>query len=107
MLFVAGQVAVDSLGELVGRGDVAAQVEQVYENIGNVLAGAGASFANVVQFTTYVTGRELLGPFLERRTKIVDGLYPNGDYPPSTLLIVSGLLDEDILVEVSAVAALH
>ena len=45
-------------------------------------------------------------PFLEARTKIVDGLFPDGDYPPSTLLIVSGLASEELLVEVTTVAAL-
>ena len=106
LLFLAGQVAVDLEGNVVGEGDVAAQVGQVYENIGRVLKSAGASFGDVVQFTTYLTGRELVDPFLEARTKIVVGLYPDGDFPPSTLLIVSGLFSEQLLLEVTTVAAL-
>ena len=106
LLYLGGQVAMDEKGDLVGEGDVAAQVRQVYKNIGTILESAGASFQNVVQFTTYLTGRDLIGPFMEARNKIVDGLYVDGDYPPSTLLIIDGLLDEEMLLEVTAVAAL-
>ena len=98
---------VDSHGFLgVGKGDVAAQVRQIYQNIGDVLKSAGADFGNVVQFTTYLPGRELVEPFLEARTKIVDELYPDGDFPPSTLLIVVGLQSEEMLAEVTAIAAI-
>ena len=90
----------------MGRGDVAVQVHEVYKNIGAVLKSAGASFGNVVQFTTYLARRELVEPFLESRAKIVDGLFPGGDYPPSTLLIVSGLASGELLVVVTTVAAL-
>ena len=57
LLFMAGQVAVDSDGNLVGPGDMVAQTRQVFQNLGGVLAGVGASFSNVVEFTTYVVGR--------------------------------------------------
>ena len=106
LLFLAGQVAVDADGNMVGKGDVAAQVRQIYQNIGDVLKSAGADFGNVVQFTTYLPGRELVEPFLEARTKIVDELYPDGDFPPSTLLIVVGLQSEEMLAEVTAIAAI-
>ena len=106
MLYVAGQVGVDANGNLVGPGDVAAQTRQVLHNIGSVLAGAGASFANVVEFTTYLVGREAVLPFVEARTEIFPTIYPGGDYPPNTLLIISGLVREEFLVEIKAVAAL-
>ena len=106
LLFLAGQVGVDSDGKLVGRDDVGAQVEQIYRNIGEVLRSAGASFGNVVQFTTYIVGRENVEPFLEARTRIVDELYLDHDYPPSTLLVVDGLAREEYLAEVTAIAAL-
>ena len=106
MLYVAGQVGVDANGNLVGPGDVAAQTRQVLHNIGCVLTGAGASFANVVEFTTYLVGRESIQPFIDARTQVFPGLYPSGDYPPNTLLIISGLVLEEFLVEISAVAAL-
>ena len=106
LLFLAGQVGVDSDGKLVGRDDVGAQVEQIYRNIGEVLHSAGASFGNVVQFTTYIVGRENVEPFLEARTRIVDELFPDHDYPPSTLLVIDGLVREEYLAEVTAIAAL-
>ena len=105
-LYLAGQVAVDANGNLVGEGDAGAQARQIYENMGRILESAGASFANVVQFTTYIVGRENVDRFLEVRTEIVDELYPDGDYPPSTLLIIDGLYSEAALAEVTAVAAL-
>jgi enamine deaminase RidA (YjgF/YER057c/UK114 family) len=105
-VFVAGQVAVDASGNLVGKDDVMAQTRQVFKNIGQVLANAGASFTNVVQFTTYLVGREAIQPFIQARAQINPVLFPNGDYPPNTLLIVAGLVREEFMVEIQAIAAL-
>ncbi len=106
LLFVAGQVPVDTAGNAVGLGDAAQQTRQVFQNIGRVLAGAGASFGNVVEFTTYLVGRESIQPFIGARTELFREIYPGGDYPPNTLLVVSGLVQEEFLVEINAVAAL-
>jgi len=106
LLYVAGQVGVDSSGALVGKGDAAAQTRQVFENIGYVLAAAGGGFSDVVEFTTYVVGRESLPGYLQGRSEVYPDIYPNGDFPTNTLLVVSGLVNEDLLVEVKAVAAL-
>ena len=105
LLVIAGQVALDMDGELVGEGDVGAQTRQVFRNMEAVLAGAGGSFADVVEFTYYVVGREHTGGFIEARTSIFDVAYPDGRYPPATLLVVGGLANERFLVEVSALAA--
>jgi enamine deaminase RidA (YjgF/YER057c/UK114 family) len=106
LVFVAGQVAVDANVNLVGKDDVMAQTRHVFENMGHVLANAGASFTNVVQFTTYLVGREAIKPFLNARAALFPVLFPNGDYPPNTLLIVAGLVREEFLVEIQAIAAL-
>ena len=106
LLFIAGQVALDREGKLVGKADAAAQTRQVFQNIGRLLESAGASFGNVVEFTTYLVGRESIQPFLDARTEVFSEAFPNGDYPPNTLLVISGLVSEDLLVEVSTVAAL-
>lgn len=106
LVFVAGQVSIDNDGSLVGEDDIASQTRQVFENIGGVLAGVGASFSNVVEFTTYVVGRENVRPYIEARTEILPATFPDKDYPPNTLLVVSGLAREEFLLEVSAVAAL-
>ena len=106
LVYVAGQVSVDSSGNLVGKGDAAAQTKQVFENIGHVLAGAGADFSNVVEFTTYVVERPSVQGYLDARSQLYPDIYPNGDFPTNTLLVVSGLFNEDYLVEIKAVAAL-
>ena len=106
LVYVAGQVALDSEGNLVGTGDAAAQTKQVLANIGHILAAAGAGFSNVVEFTTYVVGRESVQQFIAGRTEVYPDLFPGGDYPPNTLLVVDGLVREDFLVEIKAVAAL-
>ena len=106
LLFIAGQVAVDRQGDPVGVGDVQAQTRQVFDNLSNILSSAGASFSNVVEFTTYLVGRESVAPFVEARTEIFQAIYPDRDYPPNTLLIISGLVREEFLVEIKAVAAL-
>jgi 2-iminobutanoate/2-iminopropanoate deaminase len=79
LLFIAGEVALDASGEVVGRGDVAAQTRQVFYNIGQVLDRSGATFSNVAEFTTYLVGRDSIQPFLSARTELFPTLFPGGD----------------------------
>ncbi len=101
LLFIAGQTGVDADNNVVGKGDVSAQTEQVLKNMKAVLDEAGASFADIVKITTYITD-----------PRFRDGLNPArlkyfGDNPPaSTLVVVSGLADPDYLVEIEAIAVL-
>jgi len=106
LVLVAGQVSLDAAGELVGPGDAFAQTRQVFDNIEQILKQAGAGFNNVVEFTTYVVGRDSIQPFLEARADLFPSLYPDGDFPPNTLLVISGLVREEFLVEIKAMAAL-
>ena len=106
LLYVAGQLGVDANGSLTGPGDAAAQTRQVLENIGHVLEAAGAGFSNVVEFTTYVVGRGSVQGFIDGRNQVFPQIFPNADYPPNTLLVVEGLVREEFLVEIKAVAAL-
>ena len=106
LLFLAGQVALDENGDLVGKGDVGTQTRQAFQNIGRILKSAGATFGNVVQVTTYLVGRESVQPYLDARTAIFDEAYPTGEQPPNTLLVIDGLFDEEMLIEVVIVAAL-
>ena len=106
LLYVAGQTAMNSEGVLVGEGDAAAQTRQAFENIGHVLESAGASFGNVVEFTTYLVGIESVQPFLETRMELFRELFPDGDYPTNTLLNIDSLAGSKALVEIKAVAAL-
>ncbi len=106
LVYVAGQVALDSSGNLVGAGDVAMQTHQVFHNLSQVLSRSGANLRNVVEFTTYLVGRDSIQPFLNARAALFPSLFPDGDYPPNTLLVVNGLVREEFLVEIKAVAAL-
>ena len=106
LLFIAGQVALDVHGKLVGAGDAAAQTGQILENIRQVLASQGATMRNVVEFTTYAVGRASVDGLRQARAEVYEAQYPEGDYPPNTLLIIDGLASEEFLVEISAVAVL-
>ena len=106
LLYVAGQLSVDADGNLVGAGDAAAQTCRALENIGHILEAAGANFSNVVEFTTYVVGRSSVQGFIDGRSQVYPQIFPDGDFPPNTLLVVDGLVREEFLVEIKAVAAL-
>ena len=93
-------------GNSVGVGDMTAQTRQVFENLGGILESVGATFSNVVEFTTYVVGRDSVQGYIAGRTEVYPGIFPDGDYPPNTLLVVDGLVREEFLLEIKAVAAL-
>src|SRR5215831_3071726 len=99
-LYIAGQVALDKDGNLVGRGDFTAQVKQVFENLKARLAEGGASFKEVVKLNYYLTDASDLPALRETRNN-----YINTETPPaSTLVVVKQLVREDYLIEVEAVA---
>jgi len=105
-LFIAGQVATDKNGTIVGAGDFDAQCVQVFANIEAALKSQGASFANVVEFTTYLVHSQDIPKFMTYRLREFPRLFPNAAYPPNTLLIVDRLVQEPFLIEVQTVAAL-
>ena len=105
-LFIAGQVATDREGRIVGAGDFEAQCAQVFANIETALRAAGAGWPNVVQFTTYLVHSQDIAKFVQYRTHEFPRLFSNGVYPPNTLLIVDRLVREAFLIEVQATAAL-
>ena len=106
LLFIAGQVSIDQDNQLVGPGDFSAQMQQVFKNLGSILDSAGASFENVVKFTTYVTRAQDLRAFYEKRREIFAEIYPRGRYPANTLVVINQLAREEWLIEVEAIAAL-
>ena len=103
-LWLAGQVSVDGDGETEGIGDSAAQMRRVMQNVGEVLAGAGAEWAHVVRFIVYVVGAENAAAVRSARAELWPELYPDGNYPASTFLVVDRLAAEEFLVEVEATA---
>lgn len=106
LLFVAGQIAVDKRGKVVGKGNFARQFDQVYANLRAVLKAAGAGFNHVVQFTTFLVDSRDIPAFFEARNRLYRRIYPRRDYPPNTLLVIDRLAMEDLLLEVEAIAAL-
>ena len=106
LLIIAGQIATDRQGKVVGKGDFKRQFVQVYKNLEAVLKEAGATFSNVVQFTTYLVNSRDVPTFAEVRSQYYKKIFPKGDYPPNTLLIIDRLFMEDLLLEVEAIAAL-
>ncbi len=103
-LFIAGQVGGDKDGK--APPDFDAQCTLVFANIGAALASQGASFANLVEFTTYLVHSQDIAKFMAYRTREFPKLFKDGRYPPNTLLIIDRLVQEQFLIEVSAVAAL-
>lgn len=105
-LFIAGQVPVNAGGRLVGVDDFDAQARQVFRNLGVALKSAGAGYRNVVQFTTYLVNSRDISKFRKFRERNYPRFFPDGKYPPNTLLVIDRLASEDILLEIAAIAAL-
>lgn len=101
LLFVAGQTASDKDGNVVGKGDIKAQTQQVFANLKAVLEEAGGSLDNLVMTTTYIVDRE----YREGYNEVRRGLY-KGDPPTSTLVIVKGLAHPDYLIEIAGIAVI-
>ncbi len=99
VLYTSGITARDGDGNVVGPGDMAAQIEQVFQNLGDIFTAAGTNFSRVIKYTIFVTdigawqaARHLAFPYYV-------------DKPAATLVEVSRLADPDVVVEVEAVAA--
>jgi 2-iminobutanoate/2-iminopropanoate deaminase len=105
LVFIAGQLAVDERGEVVGAGEFEAQMRQVFHNVGVALAAEGMSFTDIAQMTTYLVGAELVAEFYRVRESLFERLFPDGSFPPNTLLVISRLVRPEFLIEVQVVAA--
>ena len=101
MLFVAGQVALDEQGNLVGKGDPAVQARQILTNMQRVIESAGGRMADVARSTVYLTSYEYRSEVAAVRREF----FPEPP-PANTLLVVSALADPDFLVEMDAIVPL-
>jgi reactive intermediate/imine deaminase len=101
-VYIAGQIALDASGEVVGPGDMQAQTEQVFKNLAAALAAVGATFADVVKMTMYLvdmTQLPLVRPIRDR--------YVNTEHPPaSTAVEIRRLAREEFLIEIDAIAVI-
>jgi enamine deaminase RidA (YjgF/YER057c/UK114 family) len=107
LIFIAGQVASDADGAVVGVGDLAAQVEQCYLNVASALAGVGATFEHVAKLTVYLVDwtPEKMGQLVEGRQRAMTALGVE-HAPPLTGVGVAALAEPDLLVEIDATAVL-
>ncbi|HKA62218.1 MAG TPA: RidA family protein [Methylomirabilota bacterium] len=104
LVVVAGQVAADRAGKLVGPGDAAAQTRQAFENVRAVLEAAGSSMRQIVRFQTFLTHASDIDAFMKARQEVFPRYFPDGVYPPNTILVVSRLVLPELLVEIEAMA---
>jgi len=100
-LYIAGQVAKDKTGTVIGRGNLRAQARQVYENLQGILEEAGGGLKNIVKMTTFITHPAFVEPYREMR----NGFFTD-PMPPNTLVVVTSLADPEFLIEVEAIAVL-
>ena len=100
-LYIAGQVAQDVEGNLVGKGDFEAQARQAYTNLKNILEEAGGSLQCIVKMTTFLTHHNYVETYRSVRNEFF-----SEPFAPNTLLIIESLASPDYLIEVEAVAVL-
>jgi reactive intermediate/imine deaminase len=98
-IYIAGQVAFDKSGKLVGKGDFAAQTTQVFENLKSALAAGGATFDNLVKVTTFVTDLSQM-----QTLRTIRGKYYGNNAPASTLVQITKLANDDLMIEIEAIA---
>lgn len=100
LVFIAGQVAQDADGNVLGGGDFSAQAVQVFENLKRCLAAVGLDLTKLVKLSIYVTDARFRDPLRE-----INRRYVPSDKPVSTLLVVAALARPEYLIEIDAVAA--
>ena len=99
-IYIAGQIALDKDGKVVGEGDMKAQAEQVFKNLEAALAAAGAKFSDVVKMNTYITDMDKAPAVREVRAR-----YFGETMPASTLVQVPKLARPEFLLEIEVIAA--
>ena len=101
MLFCAGQVSVDKDGNLLHAGDMAKQINQVFDNLETVLQQAGVQLSDIVRLTYYTTD---VTAFTEAVQVLINRLEKGDCKPATTLLGVASLFHPDCVVEIEATA---
>jgi enamine deaminase RidA (YjgF/YER057c/UK114 family) len=97
-LYIAGMLAPGDTFE--------AQCAAVYAQVEKALQSAGAGWGNVVQFTTYLVHSQDIAKFYRWREREYPRMFPDGHYPPNTLLIIDRLVQEQFLIEIQTIAAI-
>lgn len=100
-LYIAGQVAKDLEGNLVGKGNFETQARQVFTNLKNILEEAEGRIQNIVKMTTFLTHFDYIETYRKVRDEFIQE-----PFPPNTLLIVNSLAMAEYMIEVEAIATL-
>ncbi|MEY2759481.1 MAG: hypothetical protein RIR33_3259 [Pseudomonadota bacterium] len=103
-LHISGQVALNVAGEIVGKGDLAVQADQVYQNLLAALAAAGADMRHVFKIVTYVVDLDPARAADIRKVRL--RYLAEGEYPASTMVGTTALVHPDFLIEIEAIALL-
>ena len=103
LVIVAGQVGMTADGRVAGD-DIGSQTKQALENVRAVVEASGCTMRDIVRLQTFLTHSEDIGGFMKAREEAFPGYFPDGIYPPNTLLIVSRLVRPELRVEVEAMA---
>jgi 2-iminobutanoate/2-iminopropanoate deaminase len=101
LLYISGQVARDTDGNVIGTGDMRTQARQVFQNLRQVLQAAGGDLNDLMKITTYITKIEDFPAVAEVRSEVFQG-----ELPASTLIVVKSLFHPDFLIEVEGIAAI-
>jgi enamine deaminase RidA (YjgF/YER057c/UK114 family) len=104
LAFIAGQLSVDADGKLVGEGDIDHQIERCFRNVELALRALGVGWAQLAKMTTYVTAPQGIDDFYRVRERLFPGFFPDGKYPPNTLLVIDQLVRPEFLVEIEGIA---
>jgi enamine deaminase RidA (YjgF/YER057c/UK114 family) len=104
IIFIAGQTALDSDGNVVGKRDFAAQAAQVFRNLGLALQASGCTAAHLVKLTVFLTDMDNLAAYREARNRFFGSVAPPAA-PAVTLVEVSKLYGQDFMIEIEAIAA--
>ncbi len=100
-LYIAGQIANDIDGKLVGPGDIERQARQVFTNLKNILEEAGGNLSDIVKMTTFLTHYDFIKGYRKVRSE-----WLTEPFPPNTLLMIESLALPEFMIEVEATAVI-
>ena len=98
MVFITGQVATDSLGNIIGIGDAELQTEEVFKRIDSLLIKSGGSIKDLVSITIFISNRKYFKAVSEVRNSWLN------ENPPASTMVVSELMEDGCIVEINGIA---
>lgn len=103
LVVVAGQVGMSPTGHIAAD-DIVTQTKQALDNVRAVVEAGGCTMRDVVRLQTFLTRAEDIPGFMKARAEVYPEFFPDGAYPPNTLLVISRLVRPEMLIEIEAIA---